>query len=85
MVHLHLLYLYPQVRKVGRRAAAFRAARDLEHSLHDQLDAKAVELVEAEKKKAEEEEEAHKAAEEAAAAEAAAAAEEEGGEGEGEE
>jgi hypothetical protein len=33
-----------QVRKVGRRAAAFRASMAAEGSLHDQLDAKRVEL-----------------------------------------
>ncbi|KAL6760286.1 hypothetical protein V8C86DRAFT_2556416 [Haematococcus lacustris] len=82
--HLGVLLLLwlKQVRKVGRRAAAFRSTRDLEHSLHDQLDAKAVALQAALDEKAAEDEAARKAAEEAAAAEAAEAAEgaEEGGE-----
>lgn len=33
-----------QVRKVARRAAAFRASRTAEDSLHDQLDTKRLEL-----------------------------------------
>eukprot|EP00197_Chlamydomonas_leiostraca_P002620 CAMPEP_0202858342 /NCGR_PEP_ID=MMETSP1391-20130828/920_1 /ASSEMBLY_ACC=CAM_ASM_000867 /TAXON_ID=1034604 /ORGANISM="Chlamydomonas leiostraca, Strain SAG 11-49" /LENGTH=614 /DNA_ID=CAMNT_0049537255 /DNA_START=81 /DNA_END=1922 /DNA_ORIENTATION=+ len=71
-----LLMWLKQARKVGRRAAAQRAAQKAEDDLRASLEAKNVELAEAEKKKAEEEEAARLAAEaEAAAAAAAEAAE----------
>lgn len=80
-----LLMWLKQVRKVARKAAAFRASRDAEELLHDTLDKKKIDLEAAEKKKAEDEEAARKAAEEAAAAEAAAAAAEGGEEAPAEE
>lgn len=77
----------PQVRKVGRRAAAYRGHCKASEELGTQLEEKKVALTEAEQRKAEAEEAARKAAEEEAAraaaeAEAAAA---EGGEAAGEE
>lgn len=77
-----LLMWLKQARKVGRRAAALRAAEKAEADLKASLEAKRVELTEAERVKAEEEEAARLAAEAEAAA---AAAEAEGEEGEEEE
>ncbi len=81
--HLGVLLLMwlRQVRKVARKAAAFRASLQAEEQLGAALEGKRTDLQAAEQKKAEEEEAARKAAEEAAAAEAAAAAAGEGGEG----